>query len=75
VGPVLFLLYINDLTTSVKDIKMVLCADDINILVTNRNKMSLNTKLTMVMMQLEQWLSKNELVVNTQKNICSIFSQ
>jgi hypothetical protein len=65
-GPVLFLLYINNLTTSIKDVKMVLYADDTNILVTNNNKVSLNTKLTMVMMQLEEWLSKNELVVHTQ---------
>jgi hypothetical protein len=37
-GRVLFLLYINDLTTFIKDVKMVLYADDTNILVTNKNK-------------------------------------
>jgi hypothetical protein len=40
-GPVLFLLYINDLTTFVKYVKMVLYADDTNIFVTNKNKESL----------------------------------
>jgi hypothetical protein len=43
------------------------------MLVTNKNKESLNTKLTMVMMQLEEWLSRNELVVNTQKTFVMYF--
>jgi hypothetical protein len=72
-GPVLFLLYINDLTTFIKDVKMVLYADDTNILVTNKNKGSLNTELTMVMTQLEEWLSRNELVVNIQKTFVMYF--
>ena len=48
-GPVLFLLYINNLTTSIKDVKMVLHAGDTNILVTNKNKQAINTKLTVIM--------------------------
>jgi hypothetical protein len=67
-GPVLFLFYINDLTTSIKDVKIALYADD-----PNKNKGTLNTKLTMVMMQLQEWLSKNELVVNTQKTFVMYF--
>jgi sarcosine oxidase/L-pipecolate oxidase len=31
-GPILFLLYINDLNTYVKDVQMILYADDTNIL-------------------------------------------
>jgi hypothetical protein len=31
-------MYINDLTTPIKDVKMVLYADDTSILVTNKNK-------------------------------------
>jgi hypothetical protein len=35
-GPPIFLLYINDLPLNVKNVKMVLFADDINILVIDR---------------------------------------
>jgi hypothetical protein len=52
---------------------MVLYTDDTNILVTNKNKESLNTKLTMVMTQLEEWLSRTELAVNTQKSFVMYF--
>lgn len=39
-GPILFLLYINDLNTYVEDVKMILYADDTNILIVDKNEES-----------------------------------
>jgi hypothetical protein len=36
-GPLLFLLYVNDLPLDIQDVKMVQSADDKNILVTGKN--------------------------------------
>ena len=50
-GPFLFLLYI-DLITFIKDVKIILYADDISILVTDKRKENLNIKVTKVMKQM-----------------------
>jgi hypothetical protein len=67
-GPVLFLLYINDLTTFIKDVKIIIYADDISILVTDKSEEHLNIKVTKVMKQLEEWFDKNQLILNIHKS-------
>jgi hypothetical protein len=52
-GPLLFLLYVNDLPSNVQAIKMVLFADDTNILVIGRDYKALQEKTNGVMEQLE----------------------
>jgi len=37
VGPLLFLLYINDILLNIQGVKLVLFADDTNILVVDKN--------------------------------------
>jgi hypothetical protein len=66
-GPFLFLLYI-DLITFIKDVKIILYADDISILVTDKRKENLNIKVTKVMKQLEEWFDKNQLILNIHKS-------
>jgi hypothetical protein len=44
----------------------VLYADDTNILV-DKDEMALQHKITLVMRQLELWLSNNDLIVNIDK--------
>jgi hypothetical protein len=52
-GPILFLLYINDLPLNIKEAKTVLFADDTNILVTAENGQSLQKKINEVMDELQ----------------------
>jgi hypothetical protein len=53
VGPVLFLLYINDLPLNIKQTRIVLFADDTNILITAKNKLILQQKINRVMNELQ----------------------
>jgi hypothetical protein len=52
-GPLLFLIYINDLPLNIQGAKFILYADDMNVLVIDRNEEALQIKLSLVMKQLE----------------------
>jgi retron-type reverse transcriptase len=56
-GPILFLLYINDLPNYIRDVQMVLYADDINILVVDKDENMLNYKIIHPMKHLEIWFN------------------
>jgi hypothetical protein len=58
-GPSLFLLYINDLPNYIRDVQMVLYADDVNILVVDKDENVLNDKITRLMKHLEIWFNRN----------------
>ena len=51
----------------------MLYAHDMNILVTGKNEEELHSKILVVTKQLDGWLCKNDLVVNT-KNGCNVLS-
>ena len=55
-GPLLFLLYINDLPLNVHGANMVMFADDINALITDKDACALQIKIDRVMTELEIWL-------------------
>jgi hypothetical protein len=61
-GPILFLLYINDLPLNIKETRTVLFADDTNILVTVENGQSLQRKINKVMDELQGWFNANSLI-------------
>jgi hypothetical protein len=63
-GPLLFLEYINDLPMNIQDAKLVIYADETNILGTDNDKENLQTKLSSVMKLLEGWFLNNDLNVN-----------
>jgi hypothetical protein len=68
----LFLIYINDLPLNIQGAKLILYADDMNKLVIERNEEALQTKLSLVMKQLENWFLKNDLFINTAKTAAVI---
>jgi hypothetical protein len=66
-GPLLFLLYINDLPKNVHDAKVVTFADDISVLILDSDARELQIKIDRVVKELETWLNRNNLVINTRK--------
>jgi hypothetical protein len=73
VGLLLFLLYINDSPQHVSNAEVVLFADVTNILVIDKNIHTLQEKVNRLMIQLESWFSKNNLVINTDKTKAMLF--
>jgi len=72
-GPILFLIYINDLPLNIQGAKLILYADDTNVLVVDKNEEALQTKLSLVMKQLENWFLRNDLFINTTKTAAMSF--
>jgi len=63
------LIYINDLPKQFQGMDFVLYADDTSILIVDKDEITIQQKLTLLMTQLEIWLSSNDLVVNTEKTV------
>jgi hypothetical protein len=72
-GPLLFLLYINDLSSNIHGTKIVMFADDINVLITDSDEGALQSKIDSVITELESWFNRNNLVINVGKTVVMSF--
>jgi dsDNA-binding SOS-regulon protein len=72
-GPLLFLLYINDLTENVQGAKLVLYADNTNVLITGKDEVDLQNKIMKTMKELQTWFQYNKLIINTKKTSAMSF--
>jgi hypothetical protein len=75
-GPLLFLIYVNDLTLINKDIKdseMILYADDTSVIITAPNHMVLNTQANQLFYKINTWFQNNLLLLNLDKTLYSDF--
>ena len=68
-GPLLFLLYINDIANSSNDGNFVLFADDTNIFVTGCNEDEVYAKAQLVLNQVHQYMVSNQLHINLTKSL------
>jgi hypothetical protein len=73
-GPLLFLLYINDLPLNLPDAKTVLYADDTNILITGSTLNTLQKNVNNSITAAQTWFSTNNLIVNTDKTFTMRFN-
>ena len=70
-GPLLFLLYINDLPCIVKSSKVSMYADDTSIYHSSKDIAQLNAVLKEELRRLDRWLKGNKLSLNVAKT-CSM---
>jgi len=73
-GPLLFLLYVNDLPYSVTGEKIKLFADDINLFISASSISELEQKANFHIQNINKWLIANKLYLNIEKTCYSIFS-
>ena len=72
-GPLLFLIYINDLEKSLSKSRPILFADDTTILISNRNYNKLIEDTNKEIEKLHNWFSVNKLSLNISKTNYVIF--
>ena len=70
-GPILFLLYINDLP-NVSSLKTLLFADDTELFASGNNSSSVEKVVNEELKKIENWLLKNKLTFNTQKSSTTV---
>ena len=72
-GPLLFLLYINDLPNISKKLKFYLFADDTNLYFSSNDLDYLQTVVNKELKKFHKWLRANRLALNIDKTNCLIF--
>ena len=72
-GPLLFLLYMNDLNKSMKNLRVYYFTDDTNILVSNKSLKLLAKKMNQDLKNFIQWLKAKKLSLNIKKTEVTIF--
>ena len=72
-GPLLFLLFINDIPNSSQKLNFVLFADDTNMLYADRHPKSLEETVNKELKNVCEWLHVNKLTLNIKKSNFVIF--
>ena len=73
-GPLLFLIYINDLPLSTKKMSAILFADDTTLFASNSNLNNLSRNISEDLQLVSEWLITNCLTLNIAKTYYIIFS-
>ena len=74
-GPLLFIIYINDLPNVSNLVKFILYADDANIIITAPTIEEVITLTRQILESLSNWVDSNRLLLNLKKTHYMIFSQ
>jgi hypothetical protein len=74
-GPILFLIYVNDLETIIEDGKPTFYADDTSINITAENATDVQKKIDKTVIALTDWFERNRLIINKGKTIAISFHQ
>lgn len=72
-GPILFILYINDLLNSIPENTIVSYADDTAIVVAGKTWTDVEAKMNKYTEEVAIWLALNKLTLNVKKSICITF--
>ncbi len=72
-GPLLFLIYINDLATVPEKVFSILFADDTNIFLSGNNLKEMTQTFNVKLAKIHKWLQVNKLSINIDKTNYMIF--
>ena len=72
IGPLLFLISINDIHYASDKLEFYLVADDTNLLYTDKNLRSLETTTHLELSRVCEWLTANKLSLNIKKKLISL---
>ena len=72
-GPLLFLIYVNDLYKASSELSAVMFADDTNLFLSDKSIDSLFTKMNSELLKVSTWFKANKLSLNISKTKFSIF--
>lgn len=73
-GPMLFIIFVNDLPVAFQDTSVLLYADDTNLLNTDINEMNLLRKMDNAQSLAFEWFTLNKLCINNEKTERMIFT-
>ena len=73
-GPILFLIYINDLPSCTDNLKTTLFADDTTLSIANKNYEDLIPQINRELSNVQDWIGNNRLTVNIEKTELMIIS-
>ena len=74
-GPLLFIVYINDLSNVTDDAKFYFFADDTAITVKSSSLIDLQDKINQLMPKVTEWFNSNRLSLNTSKSNFQMYSK
>lgn len=69
-GPLIFLMYINDLPDYIEEGSVFMYADDTSLVVSGLNTEDLEHKTKIALQSFDQWCYKNKLIINYEKTVC-----
>ena len=72
-GPLLFIIYVNDIVNAVKDIKIRLFADDTALFIHGKDVEMIYNKMKDALIRLRDWFKSNRLTLHLDKTCYSIF--
>ena len=73
-GPLLFLIYINDLVSVCKNSSPFLFADDTNLFINGTNLQDMTNKINAELHEISKWLKVNKLSLNVKKTHFMVFT-
>ena len=68
-GPLIFLLFVNDLPQYITEGKVFIYADDTSIVTSDTNPVEAQRKVVHIINQFCEWCTKNQLMINLQKTV------
>ena len=74
-GPLLFIIYMNDIPNSSQESKLILFADDTTVLYKSKTTQQLNLLINKDMSNLTNWFKTNKLLLNPNKSKLIIFQK